>query len=198
MSYSKLVLIIVFCITTSGYSQDGITVVQNGYYPAAQSTSYPFLGGRKLAVASEFMHSPTAIAEPGCCMPLIPTLAQGIRDTINALLPCRGVRRGAHSGLLFSERFYESSCCGGSVEVHSGSIIESDQTPTPAQPSEEPELVVPESIDSAIRFQPLPTGPRATTKNEIRPVSGRTLISRAATSPSTQSVLQIPYNPLRP
>ncbi len=196
MAYSKYVLVAICLMTTAVYSQDGITVLQSDYYPSTQPTSYPFLAGRQLAVEPEVIHTQGTIAAPGCCMPLVPTLAQGIRDTLNALLPCRGMRRGAYRGLLFSERFYETGCCGASVTVPSGVIIDSEQAPTPAQPTPEPELVVPEAIDSAIRFQPLPSRPSVTTKNEIRPVSASNLIN-ATTTPSSQSVLRIPDNPLR-
>ena len=68
-------------------------------------------------------HSPSAVhydAGPGCA-PLLPTIAEGLRNTLNCLLPCRatgglglggpllGNRRG---GGLFSVRFYESCGCG--------------------------------------------------------------------------------------
>ena len=198
MAYSKLVLIAVCVLTTSVYSQDGITVLQNEYYPAAQPTSYPFLVGRQLSPATEIMHSsPPAMINSSCCVPIVPTLGQGIRDTINALLPCRGIRRRAYPGLLFSERFYETSCCGSNVTTHSEAHIDTGQAPTPAQPSQEPELVVPETIDSAIRFQPLPSLPSVNSGNEIRPVSGSNVINATTTSPTTQSILRIPDNPLR-
>ena len=198
MAYSKLVLIAVCLLTTSVYSQDGITVLQNDYYPAAQPTSYPFLVGRQLSPATEIMHSsPPAMMNSGCCMPIVPTLAQGIRDTVNALLPCRGIRRRAFHGLLFSERFYETSCCGSNVTAHPGGVIDTGQAPTPAQPSQEPELVVPETIDSAIRFQPLPSRPSVTGGYDIRPVSGSILINATTTSQTPKSILRIPDNPLR-
>ena len=75
MAYSKLVLIAVCVLTTSVYSQDGITVLQNEYYPAAQPTSYPFLVGRQLSPATEIMHSsPPAMINSSCCVPIVPHL----------------------------------------------------------------------------------------------------------------------------
>ena len=198
MAYSRLVLIAVCFLTTSVYSQDGITLPQKEYYPAAQPIGYPFLLGRQHAPTAQVIHSSsTAMINSGCCMPLVPTLAQGIRDTLNALLPCRGMRRGAHHGLLFSERFYETSCCGGNVTPHTGGNLDTEQSPTPAQPNQEPELVVPETIDSAIRFQPLPSRPSVTGGYDIRPVSGSILINATTTSQTPKSILRIPDNPLR-
>ncbi len=92
-----------------------------------------------------------------CCQPLIPTIAQGIRDTLQAVFPCWGVRRPHPLGsrLFISERFHHGTMMGGCGcgTPHGGVIYEGEVTsPTPVQ-----ELpATPEVDESAIRQHYLP------------------------------------------
>lgn len=149
-----------------------------------------------------------------CCQPLIPAIAQGIRDTIRAVLPCWGVRRPYPLGsrLLISERFYHggvSTGCGCG-HTHGGVVYEGESiAPTPVQ--EMP--ATPEVDESAIRQQYLPgftpghlrntsvlTAPVVIESNTIRSQSPppEVLVKPAAfTSPEINRSSSYPSNPLR-
>lgn len=92
-----------------------------------------------------------------CCQPLIPTIAQGIKDTLQAVFPCWGVRRPFPLGsrLLISERFHQGSTLGGCGcgQTHGGIIYQNEiSSPTPVQ-----ELpATPEIDESAVRTHYLP------------------------------------------
>lgn len=183
------------------FGQDGIVTSNAEYYAPLARQYSPFLAGRRIA-----LHGSPTVTGPveqtdchSCCTPLLPTVAQGIRNTFQALFPCYGTRRTGGQGLLFSARFYESSCCGSTI--HGGNVlIETDQQPTPAKPTPTPEEVTPEIIDGSVQFRRLPATGRPATSSTvpgtIRPVSGdASLTNRARTTTPTNG--GYPPNPLR-
>jgi len=194
----SIVSIVVFVIAAPLFGQDGIQVDRHEYYHNTITERQPFLRGKMLL--SERMAS---LAGPihssdcsSCYTPLLPTVAQGIRDTFSLLFPCHGLRRHPGQGLLFSARFYESGCCGSSIgggEV----IIESGGEPTPANAIPKPEEITPQELGSAIQFRRLPatTSVRGTSNGSspVRHISGQAIISTQSTSKATAN----PVNPLR-
>ena len=149
-----------------------------------------------------------------CCQPLIPTIAQGIRDTLQAVFPCWGVRRPNLLGsrLFISERFHHGTIMGGCGcgTPHGGVIYQGDvSSPTPVE-----ELpATPEVDESAIRQHYLPgytpahlrsasvlSAPVTIEANTIRSQSPTRSITvqpatyRTITRPASSSY---PANPLR-
>ena len=194
----SIITVLVFSIAAPLLGQDGIQIANGDYYQSTVVSSQPFLRG-KTAISERIgtLGSPIVSGEcSSCCTPLLPTIAQGIRDTFNLLLPCRGVRRHPGQGLLFSARFYESGCCGTSMGTEEV-IIESGGEPTPATITPMPEEVTPEELGSAVHFRrlpaPIPTRSTTTPPTRVRPISGEVIIS----TESTLRTSTYPSNPLR-
>ncbi len=199
MKYALTIIFVLTVITSPGLSQDGI----NGglYYAPSKAVNYPFL--TSASVASEL---PTVSAvdnhlmgSADCCPALLPTIAQGIRDTFNALLPCRGLRRQPGHGLLFSARFHQSSCCTNHLQSREV-ILGPAGEPTPATEAVIPEEIEPERIEDSVRFRRLPAetaptvliGPQTT----IRAVSGQLNIYPQVNQAESRN-RDYPVNPLR-
>tara|TARA_B100000686_G_scaffold240663_1_gene249193 strand:- start:144 stop:968 length:825 start_codon:yes stop_codon:yes gene_type:complete len=92
-----------------------------------------------------------------CCQPLIPTIAQGIRDTLQAVFPCWGVRRPHPLGsrLFISERFHHGTIMGGcGCGTPHGGVIYQGEVSSPTPVEELP--ATPEVDESAIRQNYLP------------------------------------------
>jgi len=193
-----IITVLVFSIAAPLLGQDGIQMANGDYYHSTVVSSQPFLRGKIPATSRiSTLGRPVVSADfNSCCTPLLPTIAQGIRDTFNLLLPCRGVRTHSGQGLLFSARFYESGCCGsnmGSGEV----IIESGGEPTPATITPMPEEITPEELGSAVLFRRLPakvpTPSTSSGPTQVRPISGEVIISVESSSRASA----YPSNPLR-
>ncbi len=158
--------------------------------------------------------SPTASyrAGPGCA-PLLPTIAEGLRNTLNCLLPCRGSRPLAiggpllgRRGGLFSVRFYDGCGCGIPVPQCGCGIrvIEGlPGLPTPAGdiPQVNPPKPVPDS--SAIYYN-RPSSRTAVPASYL-PQQLRGLNQAGVSSRANPSIRQANYyrtspvpNPLRP
>ena len=193
-----IITVLLFSVAGPLLGQDGIQMANGDYYNSTAVSSQPFLRG-KTALSERI----SALASPvvstdcnSCCTPLLPTIAQGIRDTFNLLLPCRGVRRHPGLGLLFSARFYESGCCTTDMGVGEV-IIESGGEPTPARTTPMPEVGIPEDLGNDVQFRrlpattPTPSISRAPTR--VRPISGQVIIS----TESTPKGSHYPSNPLR-
>ncbi|MBA62946.1 MAG: hypothetical protein CMJ76_11330 [Planctomycetaceae bacterium] len=201
MKYVCKIGLLVMLIAVPSYGQDGIRTTPNEYYGTSKPVNYPFLAGRNTMMPLRHsLGSQTVMHESGsCCAPLLPTVAQGIRDTFSALFPCRGMRRLPGQGLLFSVRFYESGCCGSS-SVPSGIILESGGEPTPAQPAPVPEEIEPEIIDGSTQFHRLPKNHSKTdiihNTSRIIPISGASVIPSDTVIESLKNS-EYPVNPLR-
>ena len=203
MRTSSIALLLLISSAASLMGQDGVLVEQGEYYSPANRSGYPFLSGRvrTYPVSEHVTVSGPAMNCNTCCSPLLPTVAQGIRDTINALLPCRGVRRMPGHRLLFSHRFHEGSCCGGvHHHGHEEIILESGDEPTPADSPSESEEVTPEVIDSGVQYRRLPVNSVRSTSTRsvtsVRTVSGESLI-RTVPAGDTGVSESHPTNPLR-
>ena len=194
----SIITVLLLFIVAPLLGQDGIPMANSGYYHSTVVNSTPFLRGKTLlSERIGTLGAPVVSSDcNSCCNPLLPTIAQGIRDTFNLLLPCRGVRRHPGQGLLFSARFYEAGCCG--TEMGSGDvIIETGDEPTPATITPMPEEVTPQDLGSAVQFRRLPatTATRSTlpVPARVRPISGQVIIA----TESTPNVTVVPINPLR-
>ena len=194
----SIVSVVLLALSAPSFAQDGIQIDRQDYYHETVKVRQPFLRGQ-LPISERI----TSLGRPiqsgdcgSCCTPLLPTVAQGIRDTFNLLFPCHGLRGQTGQGLLFSARFYESGCCGSSIgggEV----IIESGNEPTPARAVPMPEEVIPEELGNAIQFRRLPatTSVRGTSKgiSPVRQISGQFIIP----TDSRTNTRSYPSNPLR-
>jgi hypothetical protein len=200
----NLSLSIALLVISLGNAQDGIRSVQTEYYSSTKSLNYPFLTGNSANRNTEIITSqrpvanaPMVVSHQGsCCAPLLPTLTQGLRDTINALLPCRGMRGLSGRGLLFSERFYSSGCCGSPMNGQEVIIEPAGQQPTPATPDSVPETVEPEIIDDSVLYRRIPKSTPTVNNSmsrDIRTISGNQVIIRS----NPQQDVTIPINPLR-
>lgn len=203
MRTSSIALLLFFGSTALLMGQDGVLVEQGEYYSPATRSGYPFLSGRvRTYPVSEHVVVPGPVSNCNtCCNPLLPTVAQGIRDTINSLLPCRGIRRMPGHRLLFSHRFHEGSCCGDvHHHGHEEVILESGDEPTPADSPSGSEEVTPEIIDSGVQYRRLPVNSARNTSigsvSSIRTVSGESLIRTVPGNDSGVSE-SYPDNPLR-
>ena len=198
MKYIVTITVLFSIFTTPILSQEGIN--PGAYYPTSRSINYPFLTSNANASQSTSVVSSPVIQSGDCCQPLLPTIAQGIRDTFNALLPCRGVRRQSGNGLFFSARFYEPSCCGN--QFSTGEVIlDSVGEPTPANGGTIPEEVSPEIIQDSVQFRRLPSdnSPSVITKSPpaLRSVSSQ--IHVQTYERQTGAIKrEYPINPLRP
>jgi hypothetical protein len=204
--------IVVSCLAVSLLSvgicetrgQEGLPSPGHSYYQPRVATNYPLLTGNRIP-ASESIVGPTETVVGGigrtgfgcgCGIPLIPALAQGLRDTLDCIFPCRGMNRGR--GLFFSERFYGSNCYGCGP-VLPGVIYETGPAdgPTPAKSIEEVPAQPAPPISSVLpssqgRFPAnLPVG-NGVGSGMVRPVNYSVPILPNASRLST-----IPDNPLR-
>jgi len=119
-------------------AQDVILGTEGSYYHSTRSAGYPFLSGSSHTTAvfpQDNSFYTSAGLDCGCGLPIIPALAQGLRDTLDCLFPFRGLNRGR--GLLFSHRFH-GTCCHGCGHGTGGIIYEDESSnePTPAVPGE--------------------------------------------------------------
>lgn len=145
-------------LLTSEYAQAQFAPSTPEYYAPRVASNFPALTAAHgvESVQPEAL-SGNEVLGASCCQPLIPTIAQGIRDTLRAVFPCWGVRRPYPLGsrLFISERFHHGSMIGGCGcgTSHGGVIYEGEVTsPTPVQ-----ELpATPEVDESAVRQQYLP------------------------------------------
>ena len=112
MKYALPIICLFIVFTSPALSQDAINA--GVYYPPSKAINYPFLASTSVSTASagiSTINNHTA-GNTACCAPLLPTIAQGIRDTFSAIFPCRGIRRQAGQGLLFSARFLTALSLG--------------------------------------------------------------------------------------
>jgi hypothetical protein len=146
------------------YAQGQISGILSQFAPTPTVSYYE---GQAPATTTELPAAVHYDAGPGCA-PLLPTIVDGIRNTLNCLLPCRGSgrlglggpllgnRRGAG---LFSVRFYEGCGCGVPIPRCGCGIQVIDEgigIPTPAGyiPEVNPPKPVPDS--SVYYYQRLP------------------------------------------
>ena len=200
MKYALATIFLFTVFTSPTLSQDGIKAGM--YYTPTNTRNYPFLSGASttLGLPTGASLNETIVGSSDCCAPLLPTLAQGIRDTINAILPCRGIRRQYGHGLLFSARFYEGSCCNH--QINSGEMLLGPAgEPTPATDAIIPEEIEPGVIEDSVRFRPLPSEnlPNVSigAPVNVRPVSGRVIINAQGNHVPSRT-RDFPVNPLRP
>ncbi|MBT4694935.1 MAG: hypothetical protein HOB73_16485 [Planctomycetaceae bacterium] len=209
MQYKQVVVSCLALVLLSGgmyqtHGQEGLPSAASPYYQPRVAINYPLLAGNRVS-ASEPITEPmeTVVGELGqlgtgcgCGIPLLPALAQGLRDTLDCIFPCRGMNRGR--GLFFSERFYGANC-HGCERVSPGVIYESGTigVPTPAKPIEEVPAIMAPATSSVLpspaeRFPvvvPIGNGVRT---SMVRPVQ-----YSAPSLPTTRGVSTIPNNPLR-
>jgi hypothetical protein len=195
--------IVVSCLTVAllsvgiseSYGQEGLSTKNESYYQPRVAMNYPMLSGNRLSSVNSILGSTiTGDGDPGlieqecgCGLPLLPALAQGLRDTINLIFPCRG------RGLLFSERFYGMNC-HGCDRVMPGVIYETTplEVPTPARSFEEiPSTEVPTT--SSV----LPSVTGFTVANGVRASKVRPVNYTVPSLPNSRGIPSVPYNPLR-
>ncbi len=177
------------------HGQDGLPTPSEAYYQPRVAMNYPMLSGNRISASETIVDSTVTVSgNPGlvghgcgCGLPLLPALAQGLRDTLDCIFPCRG------RGLFFSERFYGSNC-HGCDRVMPGVIYETVplEGPTPAKSIEEvPSKVLPStsSVLPSVSGFPVGNGVRSTL---VRPVN-----YRVPSLPNGRGIPSIPDNPLR-
>ena len=194
---SCLVVVLLNVGTYHTYGQEGVSAPSSSYYQPRVAINYPLLAGNRIAVAESTLGSSEEFSSNlgpihsgcGCGRPLLPAIAQGLRETLAGILPRRGMSR--IRGLLFSEWFYGSNCYGCG-EIVPGVIYESDTTqePTPATSVEE----VPAKVAPATSLLlPSTQGQRAVGNGVqfglVRPVN--------YSVPNATRIPSIPDNPLR-
>jgi hypothetical protein len=183
------------------HGQEGLPAPSSSYYQPRVALHYPLLVGNRISTTESIVGSTETVVGNigplgsgcGCGIPLLSALAQGLRDTVHCIFPCRGMFRGR--GLFFSERFHGSNCYGCGQQMP-GVIYETGPAgnPTPAKSIEEvPAKVSPttSSLMPAAQRQfpavvPVGNGVRA---GMVRPVNYRV--------PTAPHALSIPVNPLR-
>jgi hypothetical protein len=151
-------------------------------------------------------------AERGCAS-LLPTIAEGLRNTLNCLLPCRGSRPLAiggpllgRRGGLFSVRFYDGCGCGIPVPQCGCGIrvIEGHPVlPTPA--GDIPQVNPPKPVpDSSVIYYSRPSSGGAVPASYL-PQHLRDLNQGAVSTGGYRPIRQANYyrtspipNPLRP
>jgi len=137
----------------------------------------------------------------GHCLPLIPTLTQGVRDALNCLFPCRdgsplglGLGQAPRRG-LFSVRFHESFGCGHAEPgCGCGHSVIYEGTPLPMPtPAVGPTVDPPKPLaDPSAYYGPAPSIPAAyRTGLEARPQLIQTRYQRPFSGAG------LPHNPLR-
>ena len=175
--------------------QEGLPTENKSYYQPHVAMNYPLLSGNRFSSVDPTLGSTiTGGADTGlinqdcgCDLPLLPALAQGLRDTINLIFPCRG------RGLLFSERFYGGNChgCG---HVMPGVIYETAplEGPTPARSLEE----IP-SKEAPTTSSVLPSVSGFSVGNGVRSTKVRPVNYSVPSLPNGRGIPSIPHNPLR-
>ena len=186
------------------HGQEGLPSSGGSYYQPRVAMNYPMLSGNRISAGESILASTDTVvgdfgrigSECGCGIPLLPALAQGLRDTLDCIFPCRGLNRGR--GLFFSERFYGSNChgCG---QMMPGVIYETGpiEVPTPARSIEEVPAKAAPTTSSVLpsasgRFPvviPVGNGVRS---SMVRPVHYSVPIL-----PNASRMSSIPNNPLR-
>jgi hypothetical protein len=193
---SALALALLWLGVYETHGQEGLPTSSQSYYQPRVAMNYPMLSGNRISASETIAGSTLTMSgdtglighDCGCGLPLLPALAQRLRDTLDYILPCRG------RGLFFSERFYGSNC-QGCDRAMPGVIYDSVplEGPTPAKEFEEiPSKVVPTTssvVPSTSRF-PVGNGVRSTL---VRPVN-----YSIPSVPNASGIPSIPDNPLRP
>ena len=177
------------------HGQEGLPTSSESYYQPRVAINYPLLSGNRISASETIAGTTVTVGgdtgpighDCGCGIPLLPALAQGLRNTLDCIFPCRG------RGLFFSERFYGSNC-HGCDRVMPGVIYESVplEGPTPAKGIEEiPSKVLPtrSSVLPSTSGFPVGNGVRSTL---VRPVN-----YSAPSLPNGRGIPSIPHNPLR-
>ena len=186
------------------HGQEGLPSPNGSYYQPRVAMNYPMLAGNRVSGIESIVGSPETVigdigpigCECGCGIPLLPALAQGLRDTLNCIFPFRGMIRGR--GLFFSERFYGSSCYGCD-QVMPGVIYETVplEGPTPAKSIEEvPAKIAPTTSSvlpgAAGRFPVVIAVGNGVRSGMVRPIN-----YSVPSLPNARRVPSIPDNPLR-
>ena len=177
------------------HGQEGLPTSSESYYQPRVAMNYPLLSGNRISASETIAGTTVTVGgdtglighDCGCGIPLLPALAQGLRNTFDCIFPCRG------RGLFFSERFYGSNC-HGCDRVIPGVIYESVplEGPTPAKVIEEiPSKVLPtrSSVLPSTSGFPVGNGVRSTL---VRPVN-----YSVPSLPNGRGIPSIPHNPLR-
>ena len=207
--YRKRIFISCFAVLFStaaineSHGQEGLPVAGDSYYQPRVAVNYPLLSGSRYTANETIAQSAEVIVQGidsrcGCSsgFPLLTALTQRLRDSLRFIFPCRDTNR--MGGLLFSERFYGSNCCGGGRLI-SDVIYEEGprEIPTPATPIEEvPAKVIPTT--SAIL--PGPQGrmaPPVSVGNGVRSNMVRPINYSVPSYPNVKRIPSIPVNPLR-
>jgi len=192
---STLVVVLLSVGVYETHGQEGLPTPSETYYQPRVASNYPMLSGNRLSTTESIVDSAVSISGDtggighgcGCGLPLLPALAQGVRDTINCIFPCRG------RGLFFSERFYGANC-HGCDRVMPGPIYETVpvEGPTPAKSIEEiPSRVLPTT--SSV----LPSPPDTPIGNGVQSTMVRPVNYSVRSLPNGGRIPSIPDNPLR-
>lgn len=174
-----------------------IQAAQPTYYSSAQAAQAAQAEGQPVVTDTII----PSYASGGHCLPLIPTLAQGVRDALNCLFPCRdgsplglGLGQAPRRG-LFSVRFHESFGCGHAVPgCGCGHSVIYEGTPSPMPtPAVGPTVDPPKPLaDPSAYYGPAPSIPAAyRTGLETRPQLIQTRYQRPFSGAT------LPHNPLR-
>lgn len=177
------------------HGQEGLPTSSESYYQPRVAMNYPMLAGNRISAGETITGSTLSVSgdtglighDCGCGLPLLPALAQRLRDTLDYILPCRG------RGLFFSERFYGSNC-QGCDRVMPGVIYDSVplEGPTPATQFEEiPSKVVPTTSSVLPSTSGFPVG------NGVRSTLVRPVNYSIPSLPNARGIPSIPDNPLR-
>ena len=177
------------------YAQDGLPTPSEAYYQPRVAMNYPMLSGNRYSARESIVGSTVTVGgdtglighDCGCGLPLLPALAQGLRDTLDCIFPCRG------RGLFFSERFYGSNCHGCN-RAAPGVIYETGplEGPTPAKSIEEiPSKSLPTTSSLLPSASGSPVG-KGVRSSLVRPVN-----YSVPSLPNGRGIPSIPDNPLR-
>jgi hypothetical protein len=193
---SALALALLWLGVYETHGQEGLPPFSESYYQPRGTMNYPMLSGNRISAGETIAGSTLTVSgdtglighDCGCGLPLLPALAQRLRDTLDYILPCRG------RGLFFSERFYGSNC-QGCDRAMPGVIYDSVplEGPTPAKEFEEiPSKVVP--TNSSV----VPSTSRFSVGNGVRSTLVRPVNYSIPSAPNASGIPSIPDNPLRP
>ncbi len=196
-------------LCAQGYVQSGLPLLAPN---TSSSTAARYYDDKAPVIPEGIPHAVSYRSAPGCA-PLLPTIAEGLRNTLNCLLPCRGSRPlgiggsllGRRGG-LFSVRFYDGCGCGVPVpQCGCGiQIIEGiPGLPTPA--GDLPQVNPPKPIpDSSVIYYSRPSSGGAVPASYL-PRQLRDLNQGGVSTGTYPAVRQANYyrtspvpNPLRP
>lgn len=177
------------------HGQEGVPMQNESYYQPRVALNYPLLSGNHVSASESIVGSTINVRgetglvghDCGCGLPLLPALAQGLRDTLECIFPCRG------RGLFFSERFYGANC-HDTGRVAPSVIYETSplEGPTPAKSIEEiPAKSIPTTSSA------LPSSSRFPVGNGVRSTMVRPVNYRIPSLPNSRAIPTIPDNPLR-